>query len=830
MNIQKYSSLFLSACICAGCAVKVENSSDNGCGKDSPKVIRINPAWKPIRDISASTCAPILGYAGSLENDDCKTYFETDRENTARAFRLAGARFVRQWAAVSHWQLGAGAEASHIKGTPWKGPATAFTAGSYANGTDMKNVFSFYKEYGIKVILTLENYNVFTNDYTNGEIDFKTYTRMSDKSKVFGRTSDIKYVKKVICDYVRWIVENDFTGVVGGLELGNEPYGMPVNKAEEYAKRWTVIVNEIKKIWPKAPIGIAIGEYFENDPDIAAIRNRALSANPLQRKTYFSAGELNRWSARYIIAMSNCMDNITHVIYHTYGAERPFSATYDGLIRYRRFNQAFPELGNKPIWITEWRDRSDEDNWSHQRFRDTLTKTGYMMMMVSQPDIECMNLHQFTSLSGAFHAAVKGKKRADGTYTDGTWSCHWDGHCRWRTNFDDIHKTYLEPGMMGPAMRLMVESFRREPLVLDFGSEKHGAFSEGCSNAVYACSEYYEDFTSRFRMELRRGKSWNEIEPSGSDCEYIVTVDKKRTYMTFLAVNYKNKEVKFDLRLPTGWGINPYEYRVYDCPEKFLDVHEVPGEPRFTRRYGYQTLNHYRSVRAGAGPAILTIPANSVTAVRIPIYRKHTNAMLGEEITKSRLFNKGDVQFCAIKYGRVIGEAGTSKALFPMGDVAGAIAGAGDEIDEVIKKSGFTNNVVCVSSKTPEGVLANIKGTEKAVPGKVYASARGASSIISYITGLNKQIRRKKGESVTLPDVTKFKFKKIADGAFLLEDSSGLFRAYCEPATGLVVSYVCTFKDKEEIDKLFRAMILGVGVRAFEKEPDVFASLPAAKR
>ena len=635
--------------------------------------------------------------------------------------------------------------------------------------------------------------------------------------------------QKVICDYVRWIVENDFTGVVGGLELGNEPYGMPVNKAEEYAERWTVIVNEIKKIWPKAPIGIAIGEYFENDPDIAAIRNRALSANPLRRTTYFSAGEFNRWSARYIIAMSNCIDNISHIIYHTYGAERPFSATYDGLIRYRRFNKAFPELGNKPMWITEWRDRSDEDNWSHQRFRDTLTKTGYMMMMVAQPDIECMNLHQFTSLSGAFHAAVKGKKQADGTYADGTWSCHWDGHCSWRTNFDDIHKTYLETGMMGPAMRLMAESFRREPLVIDFGSEKHGALSEGCSNAVYACSEYYEDFTSRFRMELSRGKSWNEIAPSGSDCEYIVTVNKQRSYMTFLAVNYKNKETKFELRMPHGWGINPYEYRVYDCPEKYLDVHEVPGEPRFTRRYGYQTLNHYSSVRAGAGPVILTIPANSVTAVRIPIKKLHTSAFLGEEIAKARLLNKGDVQFCAIKYGRITAEAGTPEALFPMGDVADAIAAAG-EVSSVIVKSGYTNDVVCLSPETSEKTIARIKGVEKPVAGEVYASARGAASIISSLTGLNKKIARKKGEKVTLPDLTAFRFKEVAKGAYMIEDDSGVFRAYCEPAQGLVASFACTFENKDEGDKLFGIMLKSCGVRTFETEVDEFASLPASMR
>ena len=450
-------------------------------------------------------------------------------------------------------------------------------------------------------------------------------------------------------------------------------------------------------------------------------------------------------------------------------------------------------------------------------------------MMVAQPDIECMNLHQFTSLSGAFHAAVKGKKQADGTYADGTWSCHWDGHCSWRTNFDDIHKTYLETGMMGPAMRLMAESFRREPLVIDFGSEKHGALSEGCSNAVYACSEYYEDFTSRFRMELSRGKSWNEIAPSGSDCEYIVTVNKQRSYMTFLAVNYKNKETKFELRMPHGWGVNPYEYRVYDCPEKYLDVHEVPGEPRFTRRYGYQTLNHYSSVRAGAGPVILTIPANSVTAVRIPIKKLHTSAFLGEEIAKARLLNKGDVQFCAIKYGRITAEAGTPEALFPMGDVADAIAAAG-EVSSVIVKSGYTNDVVCLSPETSEKTIARIKGVEKPVAGEVYASARGAASIISSLTGLNKKIARKKGEKVTLPDLTAFRFKEVAKGAYMIEDDSGVFRAYCEPAEGLVASFACTFENKDEGDKLFGIMLKSCGVRTFETEVDEFASLPASMR
>ncbi len=643
--MNKLVSVALAGLVVGGCTAVKEEAT-----KPTPevptktvKVINFDPdTAKPIRDISKSTASPIVGYAGSLlENAKRRYVTKEDRERTARAFRAAGARHVRQWDAVNSWQTGAGGMLTGKVGDP-KNPCRLANPD---DTTDMKNVFSFYKEYGIKVMLTLENWSVCTNKQT------------------WARSGESKDVTKVICEYVQWIKDNGFCEVVSGLELGNEPYWQGANlekdpnSPENYAKKWIPVVEGIKKIWPEAPIGMTIAEYFESDPDIAAVRNRALSTGKLIQNGYFSASGLNQWSGRYILAMKPVLDKIDHVIYHSYGAETPYSASYDGVIRYRRFSEAFPELKGKNFWITEWRDRSDEDNWSHQRFRETLTKTGYMMMMVAQKDVDALNLHEFSSLSGGLYSAEPGRY-VNGKWRDGAWRIQWDGECNWRPNFDDVSAVDLEPGSMGPAMRLLAESFRREPLVMDFGSEKYGAYSQGQTNAVRACTEYYDDVFHRFRKEMRKGKAWNEIKPAGEDCEYILTMNKHKSYLTFIAVNYKPTDTEFVLKLPMRWWILPQDYRIYSCPEQYLDVNEIPGEPRFTKRIAYQTFlptSMHQGNRVISGPTVLKIPANSVTAIRIPIQKRWLSWTAQDLIDEAILLNKqGGVQFCVYKDGKEI--------------------------------------------------------------------------------------------------------------------------------------------------------------------------------
>ena len=579
----------VAAGLFAGCSVAP---------KEAPQTVRrlfIDPDRKPIRDVSASSCAPVIGFAGAGvgAGEDSKWLFETHRKEAAALFRQCGARFVRQWSAIHYWQTGAGSSWAFDKKLGRRVNRLAHMT------TDMKNAFSFYKEYGIKVLLTLENYGVITNLETGAT------------------SSDIRDVTRVMCDYARWIVDNGFAETVAGFELGNEPYFMGNNMdkegaftPEQYAERWCTIVAEMVKIMPKAEFGMPLAEYYKADPDIAAVRNRALSTTGIKSEHYFDASNLNRWSARFAMAMKPAYKHVRHIIYHSYGTDAPFSTSYWGIRRYRRFSEAFPELKDKDFWITEWRDRSDEDVPSHTRYRETLTKMGYMLMMLAQPDVACMNLHEFRCQTGTLAWSYP-----DGKNKTGNWSVQWMDGAGERPDFDSIGESRVYVGSMGPAMQNVVESLRRIPVVLDFGSDNRGAYSEGCSNAVYACSDYYGSVLD-YRFALRQGKTGEELPKINGDCSYLITRDAGKGKLCFFAVNTKGEDVSFDLEFPELWNAGSPEYRVETCPEKYLDAHEIAGH-RLAETYAYSPYRFYPYGR----PYRITIPANSVTTVWIPVHK-----------------------------------------------------------------------------------------------------------------------------------------------------------------------------------------------------------------
>ena len=545
--------------------------------EESPAELVIDPSAKPIRDIAESSACPVLGLAGSLvgEGDFSKAFFRDDRENTALVFRRAGIRFVRQWDAVSQWQTGAGC------GRSWR-RKPGFNYEEYR--VDMEDVFSFYRDYGIKALLTLENYSVYT-DAANGV-----------------RTNDLAIVQKTICDYVRWICDNGFRGCVAGFELGNEPYwagaDLDKNRPEDYAARWIPIVEEIKAIWPEAPIGIALAEYMKGDPDVKAVRARMLSENRLVRGDYFDESTLNQWSARFVMAMRPVLDKISHVVYHAYGGAIAESCSYAGIQRYRLFTKAFPELSGKKFWISEWRERSDEDNRSHQRFHETLFKAGYMTMMLAQRDVDALNLHQINSLSGVLYMSGAAPASAPSWQSrQPVWCVSWDSAGKTRMDAQSIGKPRLEVGISGPVLRLYTEALLAHHLVMDYGSVGCGFQSQGNSNAVWSASKNYADH--------RNG-----------DCQMLVTMNDAKTSIAILAVNTRNVAARLVLRMVDDYSLCNPEYRVYSCPEQFLFRHELPGEGKFTQYYGYEQNPQ------PTDPYMIEIPANSVTTVTIPMRGK----------------------------------------------------------------------------------------------------------------------------------------------------------------------------------------------------------------
>lgn len=583
--------------IAGACQMKSQDEK-----KRPVRTITLNLNAKPIRDISKSSSSPILGYAGAGVHggEDAKWLFETHRKEAAAVFRKCGARFVRQWNAVRQWQFGAGALFVRDR-------KTGKVKNRFAHmTTDMYNAFSFYKEYGIKVVLTLENYGSITN--------FETHAT----------TSDINYVKKDICDYVKWIVDNGFKEVVAGFELGNEPYWAgrrmftdPNCTPERFAERWCAIIPEIKKIFPECKIGMPLAEYFSADPDIAAVRARTEQAEKLEAKGYFDASSLNQWSARFIKAMESQLHNVSHVIYHTYGADAPFSATYWGIRRYRLFSEAYPQLKGKKFWITEWRDRSDEEVPSHMRFRETLNKSAFMLMMIAQPEIDGMNLHEFRCQTGSLAWSFWDNKNKTGN-----WSVQWMNGGPDRPDYDSVGESRVHIGSMGPAMQLMVESLRRNPLVMDFGSDNYGSYSEGCSNAVWACSDYYASVID-YRQGIRKGLPAEKMPKIKGDCQYLITCDKTKNIWAIHCVNMNPEDVEFDVAFNGCCNPGAPDIRVTCCEERFADAHEIAGFGRLSREYAYQPY------AVEAGKYRVKIPGNSVTTITIPVRRggMHSAAM-----------------------------------------------------------------------------------------------------------------------------------------------------------------------------------------------------------
>ena len=542
-----------------------------------PVPILVDAGETPIKDLRDSSSAPDLGYAGAMletNTDIAEWFYISNRVESAKLVRDAGAWVVRPWGANDLWQRGLAWVASTNRPALRKKYSTYPTI---APLIDPHAYFSFWKENGMKAILCLENYSVFA-DVESGK-----------------RVNDIESVKKVICDYVQWIVDNGYTDCVAGFELGNEPYFN--NFPEVYGQRWCEIVPEIKRIWPEAKIGMPLAEYRPNDPDIAAVRARATGLDWVQGGGEFSFSKLNQWSGRFIMAMTNQLHNVSHVIYHFYGGDGAYGCSPSGFARIENFAKVFPEVADKRVWITEWRERSDEDIRCHQTFQSSLWKGHYLLACLARPDIDGISLHNLGTLAGGMSVSY-----------NGSWLVQWDPAGRDYPDPDYEGHPRIEVGPAGPVFRIYTDALKSHPLVLNHGNcEKRGK-----DVVVWACAMYYGSSTAQMRA-MASGlpkERWPKLQ---GNVEWVATMSADKSSLYVLMVNTNDRRMDMPIELRGFEFAGEPVVRSVTIADGHVYSHLIPGE-----RPLWKESEERREAMSGASGA-LAIGPNAVQSVTVPI-------------------------------------------------------------------------------------------------------------------------------------------------------------------------------------------------------------------
>jgi len=503
-------------------------------------------------------------------------FFETNGEETARAMKEAGAWFQRMWSANGWF---AKRNQKDKDGNPMSNPDAAF---------------KFWKANGFKILFTIEAWN--------------------------------KDAKPQILDFVKYIVDNDYKDIVAGFEMGNETYASP--KYPSLAPFWKKFIDGAEKIWPKIPLGLVLGEYMQNDPDIAQIQARMQSSEKLERgwtwnTGYFSAGEANRNTANFVIAMSNYVDKIDHVIYHGYGAETPYSCSYYGFQRFRNFIRAYPQLAGKKYWLTETRLRSDEDNRCQRIFRETMLWGHYSLMALCQPETDAVLQHQASALSGAIY-------QSDGR----SWCTQWRDGSHWGgPQFPDFAAPYniprIEVGSMGVLYRLFTEAILEHPLFL-----AHGTSKAMNTEDTFFTSARVTDQVYRRRRALREEKKTGGFLGIGADypkvegeVEWVAAMNPNRDQLCFLMVNTKSVSVSFEVTVKDRVFTAP-AYRTLSCPEEFVDCRAIPGDGPVWKQKSWEDtqfgcaptpMEMYNGMEPKGDVMTVTIGPHTVQTVTVPL-------------------------------------------------------------------------------------------------------------------------------------------------------------------------------------------------------------------
>lgn len=528
---------------------------------------------EPLKDLRSSRAASGLGYAGCLaeiggRRDMDGTYLDTflrDPSGLAKTFKSSGAVLVKQWGANEAWRY-----SMFYQTLKTEADRKAFRA-MYPNQsiTDPKVLWKWRKDHGIRILLCFEVGGVRTD-----------FLKAQD-------TDDIGTVKREMVRFVQWIVDNGFKDQVVGIELGNEPYFG--DNPERNASRWAQIVPEIKRIFPEVDIGIPIAEYRAGDPDIAAVRARSTAVDKwFEGGSEFGFQRLNQWSGRFIVAFADSLKYCSHVIYHFYGGDAAYGCGAAGFGRIRSFAKVFPEIKDMKVWVTECRERSDEDWRCQMMHSSTLFKACYMMAAISQPEIDAICVHQLAQLSGGFLVA-NGKG----------WWLQVDALRRAIPDPDADGQPRIEPGPAGPLFRLYNEALLSHPIILKHGSND----LQGPKCGWSICNQYYGWHHKAVQWRREGVKNQHDFW----NAEWIAAVDPQMKSVVLVCCNPREKVWKPTFAVP-GCKLGKAKYRMFGCRPDAVFLHQVPGEPPPT----------WELEKAGPSDA-LEIPAYTVATVEIPI-------------------------------------------------------------------------------------------------------------------------------------------------------------------------------------------------------------------
>ena len=539
--------------------------------------INLDLGQKPIKDMRTTGCGPGMGFNGAMEatftniegNDD--VLFVSNRLETADVMRRAGMRLLRLQC-MNGWF-----ESRKDRTKDGRYPAT-----------NPKAAFDFYKANGFKVFVCLE-------------------------CRREGRVKDC-------LEIVKWILDNGYKDVVAGFEMGNETYSDP--KYASYAPFWIKFIDEAEKLWPKIPLGLNIGEYFENDPDVAQIRKRMMSNQDFTRDwtcdgAYFTAANFNKYSAQFVMAMTNRLDKIGHIIYHAYGAETPYSCSYYGFKRFRNFVKAFPELAGKKYWLTEIRFRSDEDNRCQRYFRETLITAHYALMALCQPETDAICFHQASALSGAIH-------QSNGRVWYNQW---WDGEPWGTRSFSDFASGYdrprLEVGSVGVFYRLYTEAIMEHPLFLSHGTSKQRDAEDTFYTSARVADQVY-----RHRRARREGKTGADVPKVEGEVEWVAATGNGE--LCLLMVNTKGVAEAARVTVKGCYFCAPV-YRTLSCPEKYVDCRAIPGDGPVWKQVSWEdsqfsgaeiNMELYKGIKPKCDVMTVEIAPHTVQTVTVPIRKR----------------------------------------------------------------------------------------------------------------------------------------------------------------------------------------------------------------